>query len=173
MNALHLSHVRPMLLGSIRRASTVPHPHTQINGQGSIIPLSNIEAQWETLSNPDKVATSLQLEELQKKNWKELTLQEKKASESNFFLLVSGLTLFLVYYVAFGPHGPRTPRSPPGSTTRIVAGTLACLVVSGIVYQGIRSMGKTRFADDKLKLQPVSSTTTSTYYIKGMAGGVQ
>jgi cytochrome c oxidase subunit 4 len=81
MNALRLSRMRPLLRQSTRCASTLPHPHPQVNAQGSVVPLSNIEAQWEALSNSDKVATSLQLETLQKKDWKELTLQEKKASK--------------------------------------------------------------------------------------------
>jgi len=88
-----------------------------------VIPLSNVEAQWETLSNEDKVATALQLEELQKKDWKELTLQEKKA----------------IYYVAFGPHGPRTPHNPPGSSLKVILGTLGLVGVTGILYTTIRS----------------------------------
>lgn len=82
MNALRLGLSRSsrpaVALRGIRAASTIPH--TTINSQPSVIPLSNVEAQWEKLSNEDKVATALQLEELQKKDWKELSLQEKKAS---------------------------------------------------------------------------------------------
>jgi cytochrome c oxidase subunit 4 len=39
-----------------------------------------VEAQWETLTKQEKIDTALQLEELQKKDWKELSLDEKKAS---------------------------------------------------------------------------------------------
>ena len=43
------------------------------------IPLSNVEAQWAKLSSEEKVAVHEQLEVLQKKDWKELSLDEKKA----------------------------------------------------------------------------------------------
>lgn len=45
----------------------------------SAIPLSNIEAQWEALSKEEQVTVHQQLEALQKKDWKELSLDEKKA----------------------------------------------------------------------------------------------
>ncbi|KIJ44247.1 hypothetical protein M422DRAFT_75313 [Sphaerobolus stellatus SS14] len=125
MNAMRLARTGSTVLRGIRCASTIPHAHTTINGQGSVIPLSNVEAQWEVLSNADKVATALQLEDIQKKDWKELSLQEKKA----------------IYYVAFGPHGPRTPHNPPGTAMKIIAGTLAIVTVSALAFKGIRSQG--------------------------------
>jgi hypothetical protein len=45
----------------------------------SAIPLSNVEAQWEKMSNEEQLSVHQQLEELQKKDWKELSLDEKKA----------------------------------------------------------------------------------------------
>lgn len=47
----------------------------------SIVPLSNIEAQWEALSKEEQVTVHQQLEALQKKDWKELSLDEKKAGK--------------------------------------------------------------------------------------------
>lgn len=80
MHLLRLNRVHPQLRILIRSASTVPHAHPSVNGTPFLIPLSNVEAQWDKLSKQDKVTTALQLEELQKKDWKELTLQEKRAS---------------------------------------------------------------------------------------------
>lgn len=45
----------------------------------SIIPLSNVEAQWEKLTQEERLTVHDQLEELQKKDWKTLSLDEKKA----------------------------------------------------------------------------------------------
>lgn len=75
-----LHRVHPHLRALIRKASTIPHSHTTVNGVPFLIQLSNVEAQWDTLSKQDKITTALQLEELQKKDWKELTLAEKRAS---------------------------------------------------------------------------------------------
>jgi hypothetical protein len=45
------------------------------------IPLSNIEAQWALLSPDEKSSVADQLEELQKRDWKLLSGDEKKAGE--------------------------------------------------------------------------------------------
>ncbi|KAJ4488397.1 cytochrome c oxidase subunit IV-domain-containing protein [Lentinula aciculospora] len=86
--------------------------------KASIIPLSNVEAQWEKMSAEDKSTVHEQLEEVMKKDWKQLSLDEKKAA----------------YYVAFGPHGPRAPVSKPGDALKIFAGTAAAVGVAGIMY---------------------------------------
>jgi TRAP-type C4-dicarboxylate transport system substrate-binding protein len=44
--------------------------------------LSNVEAQWATLSPSEQTAVHQQLEELQQKDWKMLSLAEKKAGTS-------------------------------------------------------------------------------------------
>jgi len=44
-----------------------------------MIPLSNVEAQWEKLNTEEQLTVHRQLEQLQKRNWKELSLDEKKA----------------------------------------------------------------------------------------------
>lgn len=45
----------------------------------SAIPLSNVEAQWATLNSSEQATVHQQLEELQQKDWKTLSLAEKKA----------------------------------------------------------------------------------------------
>ncbi|KAJ3737333.1 cytochrome c oxidase subunit IV-domain-containing protein [Lentinula guzmanii] len=92
------------------------------SSKASIIPLSNVEAQWEKMSSEEKSTAHEQLEEIMKKDWKQLSLDEKKAA----------------YYVAFGPHGPRAPVSKPGDGLKIFAGTAALIGVTGIIYYVIR-----------------------------------
>ncbi len=45
----------------------------------SVVPLSNVEARWERLSADEQAVVHQQLEELQKRDWKTLTVDEKKA----------------------------------------------------------------------------------------------
>lgn len=45
----------------------------------TVIPLSNVEAQWAKLNTDQRVAVHEQLEILQKRDWKELSLEEKRA----------------------------------------------------------------------------------------------
>jgi hypothetical protein len=52
---------------------------TTTKSQQSIIPLSNVEAQWVNLSEEERLTVHEQLEELQKKDWKTLSIDEKKA----------------------------------------------------------------------------------------------
>ncbi|KAF9457564.1 COX4, subunit IV of cytochrome c oxidase [Collybia nuda] len=92
--------------------------------KATIIPLSNVEAQWAKLTSEEKLTVHEQLEEIQKKDWKELSIDEKKAA----------------YYVAFGPHGPRAPSSQPGDGLKIFLGTMALTGVGLAVFLGIRSI---------------------------------
>ncbi|KAK7031185.1 Cytochrome c oxidase subunit 5B, mitochondrial [Paramarasmius palmivorus] len=89
----------------------------------AIIPISNIEAQWEKMSLEEKMTVQEQLEETMKKDWKELSLDEKKAS----------------YYVAFGPHGPRAPISKPGDNLKIFACVVGLVGVTGVISALIRA----------------------------------
>lgn len=85
-----------------------------------------IEASWKTLSPAEQEQTFKALEELQKKDWKELTLDEKKAA----------------YFVAFGPHGPREPILPPGSGAKTFGGVTAAVAVAGVLFYAVRSFGQ-------------------------------
>lgn len=51
------------------------------SSSSAVIPLSNVEAQWEQLSADEQLAVHQQLEEIQKKDWKTLSLDEKKAGK--------------------------------------------------------------------------------------------
>lgn len=46
--------------------------------------LSNVEASWTKLTPEEKASVHQQLEDIQKKDWKELSVDEKKAGELDF-----------------------------------------------------------------------------------------
>lgn len=84
MNTLRLSralHVRripsPAALCG-RGLATTAHP-APTSSQPSMIPVSNIEAQWVQLSNKEQMDVYEQLLEAQKKDWKSMSMDEKKA----------------------------------------------------------------------------------------------
>ncbi|GAA6030510.1 hypothetical protein JCM8097_006181 [Rhodosporidiobolus ruineniae] len=89
----------------------------------SPVSLNNIEASWKGLTPAEQESTFKHLEELQKKDWKELSLDEKKAA----------------YYVAFGPHGPREPIQADAGKT--VAGVAAAIAVGSVLFYLIRLGG--------------------------------
>jgi len=82
------------------------------------VPLSNVEALWAKLNGDEKLAVHEQLESLQLKDWKTLSVDEKKAA----------------YYVAFGPHGPRAPTSAPGEGFKVFLGTTALVGAAGVLF---------------------------------------
>ncbi|KAJ1307732.1 hypothetical protein OPQ81_001820 [Rhizoctonia solani] len=126
MNVLRASRIvaRPRALLAVRAASTTASP---IRSSNSAVPLANVEAQWESLSSEEQLEVHRELEALQKRDWKTLSLDEKKAA----------------YFVAFGPHGPRTPTAPAGQTMKVITGTLAVIAVASAAYGIIRSFGTT------------------------------
>lgn len=82
MNALRVAARQPArALRQRRLASTISVvSHTSSD---SALPLSNVEAQWEKLGKDEQVEIYRQLETIQKKDWKALTVDEKKAGEQN------------------------------------------------------------------------------------------
>lgn len=80
--ALRLARHPAPLRRSVRclaTTATPPHPASSTVSPSNIIPLSNVEAQWELMTGDEQVLVHQQLEQLQKKDWKELSLDEKKA----------------------------------------------------------------------------------------------
>ncbi|KAB5595746.1 Cytochrome C oxidase, subunit IV/COX5b [Ceratobasidium theobromae] len=112
----------PRAILAVRAASTTASP---IRSSSSAVPLANVEAQWSSLSPDEQGEVHRELEELQKRDWKTLSIDEKKAA----------------YFVAFGPHGPRSPVTPPGQTMKVITGTLALVGVATAAYGIIRSYG--------------------------------
>ncbi|KAI0807866.1 cytochrome c oxidase subunit IV-domain-containing protein [Fomes fomentarius] len=128
MQALRLARPRLPLRPASRAfaaaaASAHSTPTASSAPASAVIPLSNVEAMWERLSADEQVVIHQQLEELQKKDWKTLSIDEKKAA----------------YYVAFGPHGPRAPIDPPGTTPKVVFGVTALIASAGIIFYAIRA----------------------------------
>lgn len=67
--------------------SSAAHAAPQTTTVASAIPLSNVEAQWERLSSEEQLSVHQQLEDVQKRDWKSLSVDEKKAGASHFFSL--------------------------------------------------------------------------------------
>ncbi|GAA95646.1 uncharacterized protein L969DRAFT_92775 [Mixia osmundae IAM 14324] len=85
--------------------------------------LGNIEASWAGLTPTEQKGLSSHLEELQRKDWKELSLEQKKA----------------IYYVAFGPHGPRAPVDAPGAGAKIFVSVVVTIAAAVSVFWLVRS----------------------------------
>ncbi|KAF8835767.1 COX4, subunit IV of cytochrome c oxidase [Paxillus ammoniavirescens] len=163
MQAIRLA--RPRL--SVRRLTTTANASTSTPSPApvsSVIPLSNVEAQWEKMSKSEQATVHRQLEEIQKKDWKLLSIDEKKAA----------------YYVAFGPHGPRTPVSPPGQGLKVFLSTMALVGVAGAISLTIRSLAPpppktiTREWEEasteralEQKMDPISGIASEGYTGKG------
>ncbi|PWN53298.1 putative cytochrome-c oxidase chain V precursor [Violaceomyces palustris] len=83
----------------------------------------NIEATWKSLSKEEQYGVFRQLEEVQRKDWKELSIDEKKAA----------------YFVSFGPHGPRKPITTSGQGARTLAGVVGLIGATCVLFYGLRS----------------------------------
>jgi hypothetical protein len=85
MLSLRLLRARAPARGIARLATAAAHPTvTRTSSPSSVeaaIPLSNVESQWERLTPDEQLVIHRQLEELQKKDWKALSLDEKRAGE--------------------------------------------------------------------------------------------
>ena len=91
MQALRLARRAPISSSSLRCMATatmnpadVAHAPSSSSSQTTPLPLSNIEAQWEKLSSEEQLSVHQQLEVLQQKDWKELSIDEKKAGVCHF-----------------------------------------------------------------------------------------
>jgi len=86
--------------------------------------LPQIEARWASLSKEEQFGVFRLLEEIQKKDWKELSIDEKKAA----------------YFISFGPHGPRKPITQPGQGAKTFVGVVVGIIASVCVFYGFRSI---------------------------------
>ena len=95
MQALRLARPRLALrstanVGGVRAIAATANPSAAQSAPSTttastVIPLSNVEAQWELLSSEEQLAVHQQLEEIQKKDWKTISIDEKKAGALDFF----------------------------------------------------------------------------------------
>ncbi|KZP18300.1 cytochrome c oxidase subunit IV [Athelia psychrophila] len=172
MQAIRLARPRTSLSTSplVRSLATTAAPGAHVASSStatkaqSVIPLSNVEAQWATMNAEDKALVHQQIDALQKKDWKELSIDERKAS----------------YYVAFGPHGPRTPTNKPGDNLKIALATIGLSAIAGAVFLGFRALGPApprtitkeweEAANERgkeLKLNPITGIASEGYTGKG------
>lgn len=119
------------VISSFSTSSTALATHAEKAPSGvasgeSIIPISNIQAQWETMTEEERSVVHEQLEELQSRDWRSLSLDEKRAA----------------YYVAFGPHGSRVPATKQGEQSKVALGVLAALAATGVLWTVIRQYAK-------------------------------
>ncbi len=197
MQAVRLARRAPIRANALRSMATATvHPAADVSHASSSriapIPLSNIEAQWEKMNSEEQISVHQQLEALQKKDWKELSIDEKKAGPSfadrhlapfshhctRSLTSVSRVSLsnLTAYYVAFGPHGPRTPVSPPGQAFKVTIGLSLMIGVAGLMYFGVRAMGTFRLRTRSFTLineRNYLSSSPTKDYDEGMAGGIQ
>ncbi|MBW0488586.1 hypothetical protein O181_028301 [Austropuccinia psidii MF-1] len=101
---------KPRLIG--HRLATTALPTSQAASNSTPLPsIRNIEAAWKEMTAQEQEAVFHHLESLQKKDWTQLSLDEKRAS----------------YFVSFGNHGPREPLHPPGSGIKLLVGIAGCV----------------------------------------------
>ncbi|KAL4399879.1 Cytochrome c oxidase subunit 5B, mitochondrial [Malassezia pachydermatis] len=86
--------------------------------------LPNIEAMWPKMAREEQYSVYKLLEEVQRKDWKELTVDEKKGA----------------YFVSYGLHGPRRPTTPPGQSTKVFIGTLFAVALGVTGFYAVRSI---------------------------------
>lgn len=73
-------------------------------GSPNITSLTQLEARWSKIPQAEQGAISDVVTELQKGDWKKMSLEQKRAGKIN--------CLNLAYYIAYGAYGPRGPRDP-------------------------------------------------------------
>ncbi|KAH8832548.1 COX4, subunit IV of cytochrome c oxidase [Flagelloscypha sp. PMI_526] len=153
--------VHPSLMASSSLSSVTA---TKSTADAPMVPLGNIETHWDGLADNDKFSLQDQIDDIQKKDWKLLTLDEKKAA----------------YFIAFGPHGPRAPVSKPGDNLKILVSVVALVGFAGIIHFTMRSIGgappKTMTREwqeasneraKEMKLNPITGITSEGYSGKG------
>lgn len=79
--------------------------------------LANIEKRWEDMPPQEQADLWMSLRDRMKVDWKEMTMQEKKAA----------------YYIAFGPHGPRRP-PPPDEGRNVFLLSAGVIAASFVVF---------------------------------------
>ncbi|BEI96953.1 hypothetical protein CcaverHIS631_0205420 [Cutaneotrichosporon cavernicola] len=95
------------------RAAAPPPPHSRRSSNSSAPLLGNIEASWSSLPAAEQAEVYQALEEIQKKDWKELTVDEKKAA---YFMKVFAGTLAGVA-LAVGIFAAVRSQAPPPVNT--------------------------------------------------------
>ncbi|KAL2911956.1 Cytochrome c oxidase subunit 5B, mitochondrial [Polyrhizophydium stewartii] len=116
--------------------------------------LTHIEARWSKLPEAEQGAIADHLAELQKGDWKSLTLEQKRA----------------IYFIAYGPYGARTP-SDPALNRKVTAWVGAFLVATfglWVAWESSKPQPKTFSkewveAQDKLAIERKQNPFSGAY----------
>ncbi|TIA91101.1 hypothetical protein E3P99_01256 [Wallemia hederae] len=116
-----------------------------IRYQSTLPSLTNLNASWNGLSTEEKQSVYTDIVERQKEDWKELSVDEKRAA----------------YFIAFGAHGPRKAIIEEGGNTKVFVGVVASLAATAAIFFGVRS-----FATEPPKTMSKEWQEASTEYMK-------
>ncbi|CDZ98270.1 Cytochrome c oxidase, subunit IV/COX5b [Phaffia rhodozyma] len=161
----------PSVVGAGRAYSSLPTPQASSNGirhtdNANVRNiLVNLESTWETMPQTEKIEVNKILEEVQKGDWRQMTVEQKQAA----------------YYVAFGEYGARRKKSSVYETKVVFMMILGGVFTAAIGWNGFRIMapppGKTstieyqRSMNDYMKEKghnPISGISSEGYKGKGM-----
>ena len=78
--------VEPVAAVAVRECTVAVSVSASSASASPVVPLSNVEAMWDRLSADEQLVIHQQLEEIQKKDWKTLSIDEKKAGTSLVFV---------------------------------------------------------------------------------------
>lgn len=83
----------------------------------------NLPERWSSLNQTDQKQLAESLFEAQKGDWKQLTLEQKRA----------------LYYIAYGAHGPRA-ELPEGFYKKVALGTFGTVLAAAALFIGYTQM---------------------------------
>lgn len=86
--------------------------------------IPDIEGKWESLGKPQQIATWVLLEDVMKKDWNEMTDNEKRAA----------------WFIAYGPYGPRK-LDPPHTRMKIFVGTVTAVCAGILLTMSVQQLG--------------------------------
>lgn len=107
-----------MMRVGLRRFATAVAPSASPASTGKVL-LENLELRFGSLSASEREAARKQVLELQKNDWKKLSVDEKKAS----------------YFLAYGHTA-----APKTDTAQIIGGVAACIVTAVAIVSSIRAV---------------------------------
>ncbi|CCU98373.1 unnamed protein product [Malassezia sympodialis ATCC 42132] len=116
--------------------------------------LPNIEGMWPNMAKEEQYSVYKAVEELQRKNWKELSMDEKKAA----------------YFVSYGPYGPRKAVVPQGQTGKVALGVaVGVLLGLGGFYSTLTKEYQEQMTAraKETKQNPISGIASEGYKGKG------
>ncbi|KAJ4378947.1 Cytochrome c oxidase subunit 5B, mitochondrial [Didymella sp. IMI 355093] len=145
------------------RAAAVPRTTCQVQQfrQAHAISnptLANVEGRWEEMPPQEQADLWMSLRDRMKNDWKELTMQEKKAA----------------YFIAFGPHGPRRPPPPDEGrkvlfiSSAVIAGAFALFAFTRMFASPIRPRTMTKEWQEATEEYMKSQGTEPITGYKGM-----